>query len=95
MENEKLKEKDWSCGLEAEEYEDDKELLIKDAMNAIEDTGLNHFVNLVTPAVHGNPEKYLVPIIKDKYGDHVSTEFVDQCGCGGYVLKVTRKEETK
>lgn len=84
-------EKDWSCGMETEEYENDIELLIKDSIVAVEDTGEKHFVNLVTPSVHGNPDLFLVPILKEKFGDAIETKFVDQCGCGGYVLKVSKK----
>lgn len=83
--------KDWSCGMETEEYEEDIELLKKDAISAIEETGKGFFVNLVTPANHGNPDEYLVPILKKHFGDSIDTKFVDQCGCGGYVLKVKRK----
>jgi len=83
-------DKDWSCDLEAEVYVQDKELLIKDAIKAIEETGDEHFVNLVTPAELGHPDGYLVPILKRTFGDNLSAKFVDQCGCGGFVLKVSK-----
>ena len=66
------KYKDWSCGMETEEYEQDMNLLIKDAIKAVEETGEEHSVNLVTPSVHGNPTKYLVPILEETFGLGIS-----------------------
>jgi len=91
MSTKKIIEKDWSCGMETEDYEKDMELLITDAFKAVEETGEGYFVNLVTPAIHGSPEQYLVPVLINRFGSTITTKFVDQCGCGGYVLKVTKK----
>ena len=87
--------KDWSCALEAEEYEKDINLLIQDSFQAVEETGDNHYVNLVTPGIHGNPDIYLVPLLKKEFGDLISTKFIDQCGCGGYVLRVIKQPKAK
>ena len=81
--------KDWSCALEDEIYENNINLLIKDSIKAVSETGKGNYVNLVTHSSHGNPENYLVSILIKECGeDHIACRYVSQCGCGGYVLKV-------
>ncbi|WP_416148750.1 CGCGG family rSAM-modified RiPP protein [Salipaludibacillus sp. HK11] len=80
--------KDWSASLEHEEYAENRDLVIRHAFEAIDETVEGCYVNLVTPDVFGNPESYLSLMIHDKYGDTVEMKYIDQCGCGGYVLRV-------
>ncbi|RIV19572.1 CGCGG family rSAM-modified RiPP protein [Alicyclobacillaceae bacterium I2511] len=80
----------WSINLETEEYEQDRELLVCDAKQAILDTPPGFYVNLAVAPTHGNPDSYLVPALKENFGSTIGIRFVDQCGCGGYVYKVTR-----
>lgn len=80
--------KDWTKDLEHDEYEHDIDLIISDALLAIEETKAGCFVNLVTSVVFGNPVDYLHPLIQELYAEHVKIKFIDQCGCGGYVLRV-------
>ena len=80
--------KDWTKDLEHDEYEHDIDLIISDALLAIEETKVGCFVNLVTSVVFGNPVDYLQPLIQALYAEHVRIKFIDQCGCGGYVLRV-------
>jgi hypothetical protein len=56
-------EKNWSIALEHDEYEDDMELVIKDAKEAVKQTSKGYYVNVVTPAALGNPDGYS---LKDK-----------------------------
>ncbi|OIJ08309.1 hypothetical protein BKP35_17785 [Anaerobacillus arseniciselenatis] len=83
-----MKTKSWSCALEHGEYEHDKELVFKEGLEAVAETAKGYHVNLVTPNGFGNPDHYLTPILKDKFGDKIDIKFIDQCGCGGYVLRV-------
>jgi putative CGCGG family rSAM target protein len=83
--------KNWSISLENDEYENDIELIIKDAIVAIKETSKGFYVNLVTPAVFGNPNEYLTDVLVLHYGNDIETKFIDQCGCGGYVLRVWKK----
>jgi len=83
-----METKDWSASLEHDEYAEDRNLVIEHALDAIEETAGGCYVNLVTPAVFGNPEDYLSFLIREKYGDTVGIRYIDQCGCGGYVLRV-------
>lgn len=87
-----MKNFSWSLDLEDEEYARDKNKLLQDAKAAVEITAPGKHVNIVTPASHGEPE-YLIQQLKKEYGGKISAEYVDQCGCGGYVTKVTVIEE--
>ncbi|SES00285.1 CGCGG family rSAM-modified RiPP protein [Salipaludibacillus aurantiacus] len=80
--------KNWSASLEHGEYAEDRAFVIRHAIEAIDETAEGFYVNLVTPDVFGNPTDYLLSVIKDKYGDAVEAKYIDQCGCGGYVLRV-------
>jgi hypothetical protein len=51
--------KNWSISLEHEEYIMDMELVIRDAIEAVENTGKWFYVNIVTPSSFGHPDDYL------------------------------------
>lgn len=78
----------WSADLEAERYAADRELLVEHALLAVDRTASGYHVNLVTHPDHGDPEAYLRERIHDRYPT-ATAEVVDQCGCGGYVYRVT------
>lgn len=78
----------WSANLERDRYADDRETLIEHALAAIDRTRSGYHVNLVTHPDHGTPDAYLESPIRDRYPDAEAT-VVDQCGCGGYVYRVT------
>ncbi|MFA9557477.1 CGCGG family rSAM-modified RiPP protein [Evansella sp. AB-rgal1] len=80
--------KSWSASLEHGEYEDDRELVIKHAIEAVEETQSGTYVNLVTPHNFGNPEQYLTSILNEKFHDILDMKYIDQCGCGGHVLRI-------
>ncbi|WHY88487.1 CGCGG family rSAM-modified RiPP protein [Neobacillus novalis] len=81
-------DKNWSVSLEHEEYENDVELVVKDAIDAITNTSKGFYVNIVTPADFGEPDDYLTEELALFFGDSIKSKFIDQCGCGGYVLRV-------
>ncbi|MFB6097396.1 MAG: CGCGG family rSAM-modified RiPP protein [Haloferacaceae archaeon] len=78
----------WSANLEGPEHAEDRDLVIAQALAAIEHTTAGNHVNLVTHGEHGHPETYLYPALAAEYGDDLEWEFVDRCGCGGYVTRV-------
>ncbi|MBB6444846.1 CGCGG family putative rSAM-modified RiPP protein [Bacillus benzoevorans] len=80
--------KDRSVSLEHDEYENDLELVVKDAIEAVAETESGYYVNLVTPSNLGNPEEYLTEALNTVFKETIKTKFIDQCGCGGYVLRV-------
>lgn len=75
----------WSANLERDQYADDAELVVAHARDAIDYTEAGHHVNLVTHAAHGHPESYLYDVLDEFDVDY---EYVDQCGCGGHVVRV-------
>lgn len=84
-------DKNWSISLEHEEYEKDMVLVIHDGIEAVEKTGKGFYVNLVTPASFGNPNDYLGKALLEYFGSRIEMKFIDQCGCGGYVLRVWKQ----
>lgn len=81
-------DKNWSVSLEHEEYENDIELVVNDAIEAVQTTSKGYYVNVVTPANFGNPVDYLTPALDSYFSKKIEMKFIDQCGCGGYVLRV-------
>lgn len=79
----------WSMNLEGPEYETDRDRLVADALDAVVRTAKGRHVNLVTHAAHGHPDTYLTDELVATFGDDVQIEYVDQCGCGGHVTRVT------
>lgn len=82
----------WSKNLETEAYADDQGRVVRDAIAAIAATRSGMHVNLVTHAAHGHPREYLFGELTERYGDAVGVEYVEQCGCGGHVSRVTVEE---
>jgi putative CGCGG family rSAM target protein len=77
----------WSANLERERHTD-RERLLADAVTAVEHTRPGYHVNLVTHGDHGDPSSYLFDHLAEAFGDAVTPEFVERCGCGGYVTRV-------
>lgn len=80
--------KNWSISLEHDEYENNLELVVKDAIAAVFETAKGKYVNVVTPAALGNPNDYLTEALRAYFGEMITAKFIDQCGCGGFVLRV-------
>ncbi|MFC3959269.1 CGCGG family rSAM-modified RiPP protein [Halovivax cerinus] len=88
----RVHENSWSANLEEPRHADDPDLVVAEAIDAVEATAAGYHVNLVTHADHGHPEDYLWPELA-AYGGEAGTEslewrYVDQCGCGGHVTRV-------
>ena len=49
-------------------------------------------MNVVTPSNFGNPDDYLTAALVDYFKETITTTFIDQCGCGGYVLRVWKEK---
>ena len=79
----------WSANLEKPEYEANLSLLERHAIEAVENTAGGYHVNLVTHEAHGHPKNYLYDTLEERFGDEaVHWEYIDQCGCGGHVVRV-------
>ncbi|MDF2854596.1 MAG: putative rSAM target protein family [Neobacillus sp.] len=81
-------DRDWTMDLEHDEYEQDIDLIINDALKAVEETNVGCYVNLVTAATFGSPVDYLNPLLNEVFKNKINVKYIDQCGCGGYVLRV-------
>nr|WP_254119403.1 CGCGG family rSAM-modified RiPP protein [Bacillus sp. FJAT-29790] len=77
--------------LEHNDYENNVELIIEDGVKAVEETAAGYYVNLVTSGRFGDPNEYLVPLLNEMFRDTIKTKLIDQCGCGGYVLRVWKQ----
>ncbi len=78
----------WSANLEKPEHADDRQLVVDQALSAIDHTASGNHVNLVTHANHGHPEDYLYDVLESEGGDDIDWEYIEQCGCGGHVVRV-------
>jgi putative CGCGG family rSAM target protein len=79
----------WSANLEKPEHGEDRELVLQQAVDAVEHTAVGNHVNLVTHENHGHPSEYLFPVLEDEFaGEDIDWEYIEQCGCGGYVVRV-------
>ena len=78
----------WSANLEGPEHAADREFLVEQSLSAVEHTAAGNHVNLVTHGDHGHPEAYLYDALAREYGDAIDWEYVEQCGCGGHVVRV-------
>jgi len=83
--------KNWSISLEHDEYEENIDLVIKDGTAAVKDTHKGYYVNLVTPCNFGNPIEYLSEPLSTIFGDRIAFKYIDQCGCGGHVMRVWKQ----
>jgi putative CGCGG family rSAM target protein len=81
-------ENSWSANLEQPEHAADRDLVVAQAVDAVEKTAPGYHVNLVTHGDHGHPETYLYDALDAEFGDGVDWAYVEQCGCGGHVTRV-------
>ena len=80
-------ENSWSVNLEKPKHATNQERIREEAQRAIERTASGYHVNLVTHGDHGHPETYLYDALDAAYGDQVTWEHIEQCGCG-HVVRV-------
>jgi putative CGCGG family rSAM target protein len=79
----------WSANLEKPQHAADVDLVVSQAIEAIEHTEPGHHVNLVTHGDHGHPAEYLYDALAAlAEADGLDWEYVEQCGCGGHVTRV-------
>jgi putative CGCGG family rSAM target protein len=78
----------WSANLEKQQHAADVDLVVSQAIDAIDHTGPGNHVNLVTHGDHGHPSAYLYETLEETFGAGVTWGYVQQCGCGGHVTRV-------
>lgn len=85
----RMHDNSWSANLEKPQHAADLDLVISQAIDAIEHTEPGNHVNLVTHGDHGHPSEYLYEALEEMTdADDVSWEYIQQCGCGGHVTRV-------
>lgn len=87
----RMHDNSWSANLETPAHADDETLVIQQAVDAIGHTTAGNHVNLVTHSSLGHPETYLYEALEDRV-DGVELTYVDQCGCGGHVVRAHVRE---
>lgn len=83
----RIHDNSWSANLEKPEHADDRDLVVAQAIEAVEHTASGNHVNVVTHANHGHPEGYLYDALDEAFAD-ADWEYVEQCGCGGHVTRI-------
>lgn len=85
----RMHDNSWSANLEKPQHAADIDLVVSQAIDAIEHTESGHHVNLVTHGDHGHPSEYLFRTLGEMTGaNDVEWEYIQQCGCGGHVTRV-------
>jgi len=84
-----IHENSWSASLEGPEHAVSADRVVSEAIEAVERTAEGYHVNLVTHGDLGHPETYLYDELADAFADRECCwEYVERCGCGGYVTRV-------
>ena len=78
----------WSANLELPAHAGNRELVVSQAVDAVEHTTAGNHVNLVTHGDNGHPETYLYDELAARTDRDVDVAYVEQCGCGGHVTRV-------
>lgn len=78
----------WSANLEKPEHADHRNLVVRQGIEAIRHTAEGNHVNLVTHKNHGHPSEFLFDELEAEFDDNVEWEYIEQCGCGGHVVRV-------
>ncbi|WP_049985382.1 CGCGG family putative rSAM-modified RiPP protein [Halobellus rufus] len=84
----RMHDNSWSANLEKPQHAADVDLVVSQALDAIDHTVAGNHVNLVTHGDHGHPSEYLYEALEAETGEGVRWEYVQQCGCGGHVTRV-------
>ena len=84
----RVHENSWSANLEGPEHAASRDLLVRQAIEAVEHTAAGNHVNLVTHGDHGHPAEYLFEALEAELGGDLEAEYVEQCGYGGHVVRV-------
>lgn len=77
----------WVADLESSRHALDRQLVVEEAVDAIEQTAPETRVDLVTHERHGHPSTYLYSELETRF-DHVTLADDGRCHCGGYVTRV-------
>jgi putative CGCGG family rSAM target protein len=77
----------WIADLESSRHAVDRQLVIEEAIDSIEQTSVGTRVDIVTHRRHGHPSTYLYSRLETRF-DGLTLIDGDRCHCGGYVTRV-------
>lgn len=76
----------WVADLAGDVHAADPQLLVGEAVDAVEQTPPGQFVSLVTHERHGHPSSYLYDALRS-VAERVELSDEGRCSCGGYVTR--------
>lgn len=77
----------WTADLETAAHAESRELVVAEALDAVEQTTAGTRVDIVTHERHGHPSEYLYREIESEAGTRTVRDG-GRCGCGGYVTRI-------
>jgi len=81
----------WVADLETDDHASNRSLTVAEAVDAVQQTRVGRFVDLVTHGRHGHPSGYLYEAIRS-VDRRIDVDDEGRCSCGGYVTRVTVRE---
>ncbi len=78
----------WTADLETDRHASDRRFVVDEAIEAVEQTRPDRFVDIVTHECHGHPSAYLYRALGSVDSD-LDLSDRGRCSCGGYVTRVT------
>jgi hypothetical protein len=78
----------WVANLESDEHAANQRLTVAEAVDAVEQTHPDRFVDLVTHERHGHPSSYLYEAVRS-VDRPIELSDEGRCSCGGYVTRVS------
>lgn len=84
----RVHDRPWAADLETDAHAADRQLVVDEALDAVDQTRPGQYVDLVTHERHGHPSTYLYEPIRSL---DLQVDVYDEgrCHCGGYVTRVT------
>lgn len=82
----------WVADLAGDAHATDPQLIVGEAVDAVEQTPPGQFVSLVTHERHGHPSSYLYDALRS-FDGRVELSDGSHCSCGAYVTRVCLDEE--
>jgi hypothetical protein len=87
-----LKEKNWSLNLEDPYYKDHMDEAMAESTEAVSKTITGCYVNIVTDESCGDPREGFIAQLESELSakqiKYQEIRYIDQCGCGGHVIRV-------
>lgn len=77
----------WAADLETADHATNRQRIVDEAIDAIEQTHVGQFVDLVTHTQHGHPSTYLYSELQS-LDTAIRISDRGRCSCGGFVTRI-------